>query len=592
VARGIVLLRAIPYRTPMPTVPPYGGAEMIEHTSPISGVDAHGTMVATAGYDNRVILWDGTSRAALAEGRHDHLANQCRFARSGRLLATSGSDYSARLWSVPDLRLVTVLTDQKDDVETTAISPDESRVVTTSRDHLVRLYDLDGRLLHRMEGHEADVLSAEWTDGGRRIVTTSDDGTVRWWDAERGALVQTLDLGDVETDTIAVIDDDFVVLGNDKGELVAARTGHEPVFHAAHDAGIKRLAYDPVDDIVVSCSYDRTVRFWRFFPDGTVSHLHTTDVPADVWMRSCARLGDGQWVFGTFGTSYAVYDRSRDAWDLGGVRPTPGVNSVTVHDGQTFTVGDSGAVRRGGEVVAELGSCCNVIFPFAGRMLAGGQLGTLFDATTGARLYQHRSPINCMASYTGPDGPELVAGTYTGEGVRLVAGADGGLAWRGNVRLHDNAIKGVAVANGVLFSVCATGAAAFHRLPDFELVAEVPQAHDRIANGAAALPDGRFASVGRDLMLRLWAPDGRRLAAVGTPHRNSIKCVAVDPRTSLVATGGYHGRVAVYDPDARRWVADVRPTTAGISSLCPGDAPGRFLASSYDGSIYPVTVAR
>ena len=155
--------------------------------------------------------------------------------------------------------------------------------------------------------------------------------------------------------------------------------------------------------------------------------------------------------------------------------------------------------------------------------------------------------------------------------------------------LHSNAIKGVAIADGVLFSVCATGAAALHRLPSFERIAEIPGAHTRIANGAAALRDGRFASVGRDLMLRLWAPDGRQLAAVTTPHENSIKCVAVDPRTNFVATGGYHGRVAVYDPDKDAWVADVRPTTAGISSLCCTGVPGRFLASSYDGNVYPVT---
>jgi len=566
---------------------------MIEHMSPISGVDAHGTLVATAGYDNRVILWDSTSWTALAEGRHDHLANQCRFSRSGRLLATSSSDYSARIWSVPDLRLVTVLGDQKDDVETTVISPDESQVATASRDHLVRVYDMDGRLVRRLEGHEADVLSAEWTDGGRRIVTTSDDGTVRWWDAEQGALVRTLDLGDVETDTIAVIDDQFGVLGNDEGQLVAVRAGGDPVFHPAHDAGIKRLAYDPVDDVVVSCSYDRTVRFWRFSADGSVKHLHTTDVPADVWMRSCARLGDGRWVFGTFGTSYGLYDRATDTWDLSGVRPTPGANSVAVDTGQVFTVGDSGTVRRGDEVTAELGSCCNVVFPFAGMAVAGGQLGTVFDAITGAKLHQHRSPINCMASYTDPDGrPELIVGTYTGEAIRLVSTEDGRLVWRGDVRLHHNAVKGVAIAGDVLFSVCATGAAAFHRLPTFDLIAEVPAAHSRIANGAAALSDGRFASVGRDLMLRFWAPDGRQLAAQPTPHRNSIKCVAVDPATDLVATGGYHGRVAVFDPETLQWVADARPTTAGISSLCPAGTPGRFLASSYDGSVYRIAAER
>jgi WD40 repeat protein len=257
------------------------------------------------------------------------------------------------------------------------------------------------------------------------------------------------------------------------------------------------------------------------------------------------------------------------------------------------TVGDSGTVRRDGATIAELGSCCNVVFPFAGGTVAAGQLGTVFDAATGTALHQHRSPINCMASYTAPDGtPELVVGTYTGEAIRLGRASDGTLSWRGDVRLHDNAIKGVAIAGDVLFSVCATGAAGFHRLPDFTLIAEVPNAHDRIANGAAALSDGRFASVGRDLTLRFWSSQGERLAAVPTPHENSIKCVAVDPHTDLVATGGYHGRVAVYDPAAGRWAHNVRPTTAGISSLYASGTPRRFLASSYDGKVYPIDVPK
>lgn len=80
---------------------------MIKHTSPISGIDAHGSLVVTAGYDNRVILWNASTRTAITEARHDHLANQCRFSTSGNIVVTSSSDYSARLWSVPDLRLIT-----------------------------------------------------------------------------------------------------------------------------------------------------------------------------------------------------------------------------------------------------------------------------------------------------------------------------------------------------------------------------------------------------------------------------------------------------------------------------------------------------
>jgi toxoflavin biosynthesis protein ToxC len=563
---------------------------MIRHSSPISGIDAAGSFVATAGYDNRVVLWNAENRVALAEARHDHLANQCRFSPSGELLATSGSDYSARLWTLPDLRLLTVLTDHKDDVETTVFDPEEKRVATASRDHMVRIFDLDGRLLHRMEGHTADVLSAEWTHGGQQLLTTSDDGTVRRWDTKQGRLLETMDLGGTETDTFAIVDDDVFVLGNDDGQLIVMRAGASPVPHPAHSAGIKRLAFDADSGLLLSCSYDRTLRFWRLTSEG-IDLVQSTDVPAEVWMRSCARLDSTRWVFGTFGSSYATYDRSDDRWDLTGVEPTGGINCVVVDGPQVLTVGDSGQMAVDGSRSTDLGSCCNVIFSADGVTVAGGQLGTVFDVRTGNTLYQHHSPINCATAYQAADGrTEILLGTYTGEGVRLAVGLDGQVEYLGDVPLHDNAVKGVAVAEDVLFSVCATGAAAFHKIPDFTLVTEVPDAHARIANGAAALPDGRFVSVGRDLKLRIWSTTGKRVAAVPTPHENSIKCVAVDPDTGLVATGGYHGRVAVYDPSAGTWVTNRRPATSGISSLCPGKSPGSFLAASYDGNVYPIPV--
>lgn len=40
---------------------------MIAHQSPISGVAAYnGQWVATAGYDNQIILWDAAHKIALA----------------------------------------------------------------------------------------------------------------------------------------------------------------------------------------------------------------------------------------------------------------------------------------------------------------------------------------------------------------------------------------------------------------------------------------------------------------------------------------------------------------------------------------------
>jgi WD40 repeat protein len=111
-----------------------------------------------------------------------------------------------------------------------------------------------------------------------------------------------------------------------------------------------------------------------------------------------------------------------------------------------------------------------------------------------------------------------------------------------------------------------------------------------IADGASVLPDGRFASVSRDRKLRIFDSDGS-WDVIETPHENSHKAVAVDPASGLVATAGYRGRVAVYDPGSGEWVWDRRLTMSGISCISATAEAGKFLASSYDGQVYEVNAA-
>ena len=166
----------------------------------------------------------------------------------------------------------------------------------------------------------------------------------------------------------------------------------------------------------------------------------------------------------------------------------------------------------------------------------------------------------------------------------IAAGPDGAPVLLARVPLHANAIKGLAAAGGALFSVCATGAAAFHDLATLACIRTIERAHDKISNGAACLPDGRFVSVSRDRKLRIWTLETR--VEVATPHTHSIKCVAVCAATGVVATASYNGTVALYDPAQDTWTAVQRPTAAGISSITASGHPGVFLASSYDGECY------
>jgi WD40 repeat protein len=559
---------------------------MIQHRSPISGIAAfQDRFVATAGYDNQVILWDQQRRQAVARVLHDHLANQCAFSPDGTRLVTSSSDYTARLWSVPDLRLLAVLNDQEDDVEMSAFHPARDLVATASRDHRVRVYDFSGRLVHRFTGHVADVTSVAWTQDSDELITSSDDGTIKRWSLARGGLVADIDVGGVETDTIAISATGIIYAGNDEGSLlVIGPNGRMTV--PAHDAGIKRLILGDDRPMLVSLSYDRTMSLWDV-SDGTPAPLDQAELPADVWPRTCAFAAGSTLVFGTFGATYRTYDYESHEWLTEPVAETNGINAACGYGGDALAVGDAGVVWRNGAECGRLGSLCNFLTPATSMVLTGGQLGRVFDALTGGVLHQHHSPLNCGTRFV-RDGVEyLIIGAYTGEGIVFKA-ASGTIEHVADLRLHDNAVKGVAVSGDLILSVCADYSAAWHSVSTLERVKVIPRAHDRIANGCAGLGEGRFASVSRDLKLRLWEPDFT-VRVVDTPHTHSIKCVAASPDGALVATGAYDGQVAVYDRKLDAWSTTIRPTAAGISSLAYHADRCLFLASSYDGGLYEVT---
>ncbi|WP_405864695.1 WD40 repeat domain-containing protein [Streptomyces sp. NBC_01515] len=559
---------------------------MIEHKSPISGIATYGDRyVATAGYDNQVILWDQAGANALTRVVHDHLANQCSFSPDGTLLVTSSSDYTARLWSIPDLRLRAVLNDHDDDVEMSTFHPGRELVATASRDHGVRVYDFDGHLVHRFDGHTADVISVEWAGDGDELISSSDDGTVRRWSLATGGLVATIDLGGVETDTISIGTDGTLYAGNDDGEIVVIR-GADPHAVPAHAAGIKRLVLDSSRELMVSLSYDRNMLLWDT-SGGELTQVDKADIPDDVWPRSCAFGARQTLVFGTFGTTYRTYDYGSRQWLPSEVAPTLGMNAACAYDGSVLGVGDAGIVMRDGMPVTELGSLCNFLTPVGLLVVTSGQLGKVMDALGGRVLHQHKSPLNCAAPFVRDGAPHLVVGAYTGEGLVFRLTEDGGLRHIEDVKLHDNAVKGVAASDDHIFSVCADTSVAWHDIRTLELVHRLDGAHDRIANGCVALSGGHFASIGRDLKLRLWAPDFS-CETIDTPHSHSIKCVAADGTGRMIATGSYHGQVAVFDRERGTWGPTLRPTTSGISSLSYDTGRGLFLASSYDGRVYEI----
>ena len=551
------------------------------HTSPISGICAteHG-YIASAGYDNQVILWNAQTHTPIAIGTHDHLANQVVFSHDAKLLASSSSDYSVRVWSVPDMSLLSVMT-HEDDVEGISFSPDNRLIATASRDNKVRVFSVDGHLIREFIGHENDVLTVEWLTE-TMLVSCGDDSTLRYWDINTGLNQKVIDLGGMETDTLCVTPNGEIVSGNDDGELIYFNNKGEEICHThGHKAGIKRLVLN--QNKVISLSYDRSFKIWSIQDNSLICQVES-EIPNIVWPRSCAFINDAFVAFVTFGDRYATYSIETNTWDIDSIQDTHGVNAIYPVSNGYYDVGDAGIVRFNGEKINQVPSLCNFIIAENGRILCGGQDGAVYDATTSKIIYQHHSPLNCCQAFDHQGNKYIAIGAYTGELILLKFSSYQDITFVSSISVHNNAIKDVSIINNRVFTVCADNSVAVTELNDLMSVTPVLRgSHDKIVNGCAAFK-GSFISVSRDLTLRIWGDEEKILT---TPHKNSIKCVATD-NDSWIVSGDYRGTVSFYHVPSQTWQKK-KASKTGISALAYDQGEGVFLASSYDGRVHKLS---
>src|SRR5262249_31329655 len=90
-------------------------------------------------------------------------------------------------------RVRLTLSGHTDMVVGVAISPDGTRLVTTSRDKTAKVWDVvSGRELLTLAGHTDWVSGVAFSPDGTRLVTASRDKTAKVWDVASGRELLTL----------------------------------------------------------------------------------------------------------------------------------------------------------------------------------------------------------------------------------------------------------------------------------------------------------------------------------------------------------------------------------------------------------------
>jgi WD40 repeat protein len=297
---------------------------VLRHVGSIRGVAAHEDgYIATAGDDGRVIVWKKATGKSVSSSSHADVVNDCAFSRDGRYLVTSSDDWTARLWSVPDLSLKAVLAGHGDDVVMSVFHPVDELIATASRDYFVRVYDFYARLVAKfgVGGVVGDVVWLDWTHDGRELVALSDDGTMTRWPWAAKQPIDVIGPSSAEHSGYAPAAPDG---GSNCGQAVAVENAQA----ARGGAYGERVVIDPRKSLL-ACVSDGALGVWDISAP-TPMPVAATILPDDVWARSCAFAGLSRLVFRTLGAGCRVYDYLLNEWQAGDIAPASGVHAVCV----------------------------------------------------------------------------------------------------------------------------------------------------------------------------------------------------------------------------------------------------------------------
>ncbi len=157
----------------------HGGSVRTVKFSPIDN-----SVIASAGDNNTIKLWDGRNNTSTTLIGHTGLINSVDFSPDGKLLASGSDDWTIRLWDVDSHRNTATLQhisgQYQYQVKDVAFSPDGT-VLATAAQH-VKLWNIASQNEIATLRHDKYVSCLTFSSDGKLLAAGDVGGTIRIWD--------------------------------------------------------------------------------------------------------------------------------------------------------------------------------------------------------------------------------------------------------------------------------------------------------------------------------------------------------------------------------------------------------------------------
>ena len=502
-----------------------------------------GKLLASAGEDRTVILWDVERQTQLATlTGHQDWVYSVAFSPDGVTLASASGDCTIVLWDVADPKnpklIGQPLRGHQADVNTVAFSLDGRKLVSASQDTTIILWDVATQSIigqQPLRGHNDRALRAVFQPNGERFASVSNDSegktTVIFWDVATRQIVTTL--ADIPTNAAKGLafspDGKLMAMGGPGGSSI--------LWDLTGDAPRQlNLSFGENPGTV----YDLT-----FSPDSQKLLVGNDDGALTLWNLENAANGDAP-------TPEILYGYSRLIYSLA-FNP----------DGRTLATGhlDSVIALRDADHSALLNhsfdghtdTVSGAVFTADGKLISAGWDRTLifWDATTGqldgAPLPGHNAEILSLA--LSPDGKRLASGDAGGAIILWDA------ATREQIAIlpgHTSGVRALAFSRdgNILVSGSSDKTIWWWDLTQTPPAGKRITGDADVVNALAFGPDGILAAGNAEDVITLWdlaVSNTEPLAKITNVQTGGIFSLTFNPDGTRLLAGNGDGSLVLWD---------------------------------------------
>lgn len=224
------------------------------------------TRLVTVAQDGQICFWN------VQDGRLLHTLNepvrgtrQITFQPDGSRFTVCGFDNNVRIYDSATYRLVVTLPTHGTNNETVAYSSDGSLLAAGGRTGVVRIWRTsDDKHLSDIEGDGRRVHAIAFSPDGTMLATGGEGPFITLWNPQNKKLIRIFAERPGKTFSLTFCGNDMLASGESDNmvRIWNSVTGQQVATLSGHTGTISTMTYEPKTQMLVTGSFDASVRFW------------------------------------------------------------------------------------------------------------------------------------------------------------------------------------------------------------------------------------------------------------------------------------------------------------------------------------------